>query len=337
LTLDTVSFIYISMYKYKESLQLQLRRLSLEKHLTQREELYDLYMSLAESYTLISDYRTAMMWFGRAWSNAQTMESSTMLFWSMVKRMHVWRQWDRWEQAREVAQEALHLVEQYQQDKKRQVWALEVIATIAYWRGNTEEGDHYTHRYQRLIDQNENPPPEASINSKSGMRMINLAREDWVQATAEYQAKLRRDEPFPTPSLVATLAELLVITGGEEQASMCERAIALAEESGAHKIRAIALRARGRLHLKQDKWKLAEADLRQSLQLCEALDLPWEQGNTLYQLGQLYQRRADDAEDKPTRRNADLGRARYHFEQALGFFESLGAQPSVERVRAQLL
>ncbi len=90
--------------------------------------------------------------------------------------------------------------------------------------------------------------------------------------------------------------------------------------------------------MEQQQWRLAEDDLREALLRCEVLDIPWERGSTLYHLGMFYKRRASILhENNTSRRNADLSRARYHFEQALGFFESLGAAPYAERVRLALL
>jgi len=92
------------------------------------------------------------------------------------------------------------------------------------------------------------------------------------------------------------------------------------------------------MYMEQQNWQLAEDDLRQALRRCEVLDLPWERANTLYQLGMFYKRRATTASvDRQHKRSADLSRARYHFEQALGFFESLNAQPSVQRVSLALM
>ncbi len=92
------------------------------------------------------------------------------------------------------------------------------------------------------------------------------------------------------------------------------------------------------MYVEQQEWKLAEQDLKHALRRCEVLDLPWECGNTLYQLGILYKRRAlAPKEDKQNNRNADLGRARYHFEQAIGFFESLKALPNIEHVRLAMM
>ncbi|HZR40626.1 MAG TPA: hypothetical protein VFB12_10950 [Ktedonobacteraceae bacterium] len=126
--------------------------------------------------------------------------------------------------------------------------------------------------------------------------------------------------------------------GSEVQAQMCERAITWCEQSGDRKSLAIALRAQGRMYMEQQNWRLAEDNLRQALQRCEVLDLAWERANTLYCLGLLYRQRASSPiTDKASRRNADRGRARYHFEQALGFYESLGAAPSIDRVRLMLV
>ncbi len=341
LAMDALGFIYSEYHRYNEVHQIQHRRQKLESLLSDREELYDLYISLGKSHEQVADYADALMWFGRAWSNAQTMESPSMLLISMTGRMRAWRQWNRWEEARQVALDILRLIEQYQQDEKRQLWALETLATIAYRMGEQEQGDQHARHYKRLIDQQIERSGEAARSALSTtMHAIYMAREDWTRATADYKEKFQRSEPLPSPEVLSTLAELQVMTGesAEVQASTCERAIKLAEESGARKSYAIALRARGHMYTEQQEWKLAEHDLRHALRLCEALDLPWERGNTLYQLGMFYKRRSlAPKEEKQNSRNADLGRARYHFEQAIGFYEALNARPSIERVRLALM
>lgn len=340
LVLDAVSFIHVESHNYKEAHATQHRRLELENRIADREELYDLYHSLGYSHEKIDAYPEALMWFGRAWSNAQTMESPAMLLTSMVCRMHVWRQWNRWDEAYQVAHDILQYIDQYQQDGKHQLWALETLATIAYRRGEQDAGDQYTRQYKRLLDQwTQRTSDTSQALLTMCMHAIHLACEDWVRASIDYKEKLLTSEPMPSPEVLATLAELLVVIGesSKVQASTCERAIAVAEASGARKSLAIALRARGRMYMEQQNWALAEDDLRRALHRCEVLDLPWERGNTLYHLGMLYKRRAAFSEHKTGRNSADIGRARYHFEQALGFFEALHAQPSVERVRLALM
>ncbi len=342
LALDAVGFIYTEYHKYNEAQQIQRRRQQLEDKLTDREELYDLYLSLGKIHTQVADYPTALMWFGRAWNNAQTMESPSLLLTSMAWRMWTWLQWNRWQEAHEVALDILRLTEQYQQDEKRQLWALETLAMIEYRQGNAEQGDNYSRQYKRLIDQQEERTENeaATANTSIRMRDIYLAREDWELATVAYKEKLHSSEPLPSPEVLTTLAELMVIIGEnmEVQENMCDRAITLAEESGACKSLALAFRARGRMYIEQQKWTLAKDDLCQALQRCEALDIPWERGITLYYIGVLYQRRALTFDkDTPNRRTTDLERARYHFEQALGFFESMHAVSSMERVRLALM
>ncbi|HEU5228649.1 MAG TPA: adenylate/guanylate cyclase domain-containing protein [Ktedonobacteraceae bacterium] len=341
MTLDALGFIYCVYHKYNDVREMQQRRLKLESQIKDRSELCDLYISLGKAHEQVSDYPTALMWFGRAWNSAQMMESPSMLLASLTGRMHTWRQWNRWDNAIEVAQEILRLIEQYQQDEKRQFWALETLATIAYRRGEQEQGDQYARQCKRLIEQSgERVGSETGSLLGTRMHAIHLAHEDWTRATADYKTKLRSSEPFPAPEILAMLAELLVMTGEDPaiQAEMCERAISRAEEAGARKSLMIALRARGRMHMEQQNWKLAEDDLRQALQRSQVLDLPWERGNTLYQLGMLYKRLADSPDQNgQNRRNANLSRARYHFEQALGFFESLKAATSAQRVRLALI
>ena len=341
LTLDALSFIYTEYHRYTDAHHVQHRRQQLEQFLTNREELYDLYLSLGYSHEQVGDYSTALMWFGRAWNNAQTMESPALLLRSMVGRMRVWRQWNRWDEAQEVAHEILQLIERYQQDEKRQFWALETLATIAYRRGDSEQGDVYARQCKRLIDQQiAHSTGEAQKLLETRLHAIHQASEDWTRATMDYKAKLNASEPMPSPEVLSILAELMVMTGEdvEQQQAICERAVEVAETSGARKSQAVALRARGRMYMEQQAWSIAENDLRQSLRYCEALDLPWERANTLYQLGLLYRRRANTGiEVEQGKRTADLSRARYHFEQSLGFFESLQAMQGAERVRMLLM
>ncbi|MBE3560705.1 MAG: AAA family ATPase [Ktedonobacteraceae bacterium] len=338
LALDAASFTASAHHHYNEAHTFQHRRQRLVDRLIDREEIYDLYISLGRVHEQIADYATALTWFGRAWKIAQTMESPNMLLSSMTGRMRAWRSWNRWENATQVAHDMLHLIEQYQQDEKRQRWALETLATIAYRTGRQEEGEYYTRQYQRLLNQQGKSAPtdEAAKQQEARMHAIYLAREDWQRATATYKEKVRSSEPFPSPEVLSTLAELLVITGDttEAQAAMCERAIQQAQAAGAHKSLAVALRARGHMYIGQQQWQQAENDLRQALQYCEDLDLPWERGNTLYYLGILYQRRASQyAPAERNKRSEDIGRAHRHFELALGFFESLQAVPAIQRVR----
>lgn len=334
LTLDALGFIYTHYHKYKDAHAIQHRRLQLESRLTDREELYDLYLSLGKVHEQVAGYSTALTWFGRAWSNAQTMESPTMLLSSMIWRMRTWRQWNRWDNAIQVAHDVLQLAEHYQQSEKAQLWALETLATIAYRRGEQETGNQYTRQYRRILEQH----VETQTSLSAHMHAIHLASEDWESALADYREKLQASEPMPSPEVLATLAELSVVMGepSEIQQNICERAMTIAEESGARKSFAIALRARGRMYREQQSWSQAEDDLRQSLRRCEVLDIPWELGNTLYELGLLYKRRAASGA-RQNKRNTDLSRARYHFEQAIGFFESLRATPAIKRVRLALI
>ena len=254
-----------------------------------------------------------------------------MLLVSMIGRMYVWYEWNRWNEVREVANSILHLTEQYQQDEHWQLDALETLADLAYRTGDQEESDRLLRQCKRLAEQR-SIHPELS-------RSIYLAREDWTRATADFKEALQRAEPFPSPAVVAILSELYVITGesAEAQQAMCERALALTEQSGSRKFHAIALRARSRMHLELHNWEAAERDLQDALKQFEVLDTPLEQGQTLYCLGLFYRRHADAVcRDDPNGRNAGIGRAHHYFEQALGFFESLKAVNAAERARLAL-
>ncbi len=338
LALDAISFAYERYRRYDKALNVQQRRMQLEQQLTERAELYDLYCSLGWVATQVADYRLALESFGRAWSIAQTMESPRMLRFSLIKRMQVWYYWNRWDEAKRAAHETLHLVEKYQMNERHQLWALETLARIAYHRGDQEEGDRLAKRCRRLVDkQVEQAPLDARKQIALRMRLLHYACGNLERALAEHKELLAITEPLPEPEALAILANLLVQSRKEpeQQLAICERAIAMSELSDARKGLAVALRARGEMYIQRQNWERAEQDLQQALQLCEEIDLPWEQAHTLSALGTLYQERAASTiEIGP--HSADAGRARDHFERALGFYEALHAMPMVEQVRQRL-
>ncbi|WP_338254881.1 adenylate/guanylate cyclase domain-containing protein [Dictyobacter halimunensis] len=337
LTLDAMGFIYFEYHQYKRALELQERRLQLEDLIRDREELYDLYFSLGSAYEQVGEYAVALTYYGRAWSNALSMESPSMVLTGMVGRMRTWYRWNRWRDAQQVAEDILQFVEKYQQDEKRQLWALETLATIAYHQGRQEDGDRYAQQYKRLIIQQsdreaytEGAPPSTRLHA------IHLAQEDWEQALSDYRIKFELSEPFPNPAILATLMDLLVNTDNSEgEEALFDRAIQLCEEAGSRKSLAVALRARGKMLMQKLQWEQAEEDLRRSLKYCEELDLPWERAHTLYNLGLLYRARADISINNG-KHNSDMELMRYYLEQALGFYESLEARPSSRRVRRLL-
>ena len=343
LTLDALGFVYRKQHKYQDAHKAQHYRLRFVDEIKSREELHDLYLSLGWAHEAVCDYATAVKWLGYSWRIAQTMESPSMLLSSLIGRMTVWQRWNRWSDAQEAALSILQMVEQYQHNEQWQCEALETLAVLAYSTGQHEEGDRYTRQFRRLQERQDTSPSASSI-ATCPMPLINMAREDWNRALMDYRTLLQQSEPFPSPKLLASLAELAVITGESEdvQRTYCERAITAAEQSGGRRSYAIALRARGRMCLEQHNWEAAEDDLKQALRKCKELDLPWEQGKTLYCLGLLYRRRADvlsqqSSSDAQEARTADLGRARFHLEQALGFFESLNAVLDVNRTRLALV
>jgi tetratricopeptide (TPR) repeat protein len=286
---------------------------------------------LGEFHLYISDYHEAVKGLGHDWRIAQMMESPSLLISSMLRRMYVWYEWNRWEEVREVAYEIMQMPEQYQLDEGWLLDALETLADIAYRTGNKEESDSLLRQYKRLAE-HRNVKPQLTSS-------IHLAREEWERACADFMEAVRDSEPYPRPSVLALLAELVVITGqsAATQLTICERAVALAEQSGARKYLAVALRARGRMYLEQQQWEEAESDLCRALADFELLDLPWERGQTLYCLGTFYTRHADAVNSaNPEGRAADIGLAQLYFDQALGFFESLKAVHDAARARLAL-
>ena len=349
LALDALGFIYHKQHRYKEAHETEHRRESLQSLIKSREERYDVYASLGSAHIAIGSYHSAVTWFGRAWQIAQTMESPSLLLSSMNGRLRVWYQWNREDEAREVANNILQMSEQYQQDRSWQLPALEVLAELAYRAGKTEESEKLMQRHRQVFEQS-NPQPTLLSGSQAMransencaqpmMRLpgIYAARGDWSLALADMREIVRRAEPFPSPEALAHLAEFAVLANEavEEQSAFCARAIIVAEQSGARKFLAVALRARGRMQCAQKNWGEAEQDLRQALDGFKELDLPWEQGETLVCLGQLHQQQARLNSERSAHEK-HCGLARFFLGQALGFFESLHAVHDTRRVREML-
>jgi class 3 adenylate cyclase/predicted ATPase len=333
-TLDAMSVIYIEVYRsYTKAREIQERRRQLEPLISSREELYDLYMSQGYTYLLVAEYATALTYYGQAWNNALKMESPPMVLSSMTGRMTTWYSWNRWDEAQKIALEILQFIEKYQQDEQRQLWAIETLASIAYHRGNQEEGNKYAQQYKRLLDQkSETLATEAMPNLDTKLHDIHLAQEDWPRALENYRDKFLRSEPFPSPEILSTYIELLVINDqADKHEALFDRAVTLCEDAGAHKSLAAALRARGRLYTQKGQWEQAEEDLLRSHHYCTTLDLPWENAHSLYQLALLHQDRANKNPVENCKNDGDL--MRYYLEQALGFYTFLHAKPFVTRIR----
>ncbi len=329
-TLDALGFIYERQHLYLDAHKVHHRRQELASFINGREELYDLYSSLGWSHLHIADYPAAAKWFGSAWRIAQTMESPSMLLLSMLGRMYVWYEWNRWSEVREVAYIAMQMAEQYQLDEQWLLDSLETLADIAYRTGDREESDSLMRQYRRLAEQRAFEPEPS--------RSIYLAREDWARAYSDFKEALQRSEPFPRPEVLAYTAELAVTVHEdvETQEQLCERAVLITERAGARKYQVVALRARGRMHLERAQFAEAEQDIKQALALCELLDLPWEQGQTLICLGLFYRARAMAPARGADTNREDLGLARRALERALGFFESLKAVHDAEHTRVAL-
>nr|BBH93759.1 hypothetical protein KTA_19580 [Thermogemmatispora argillosa] len=338
LALDALGGIYMKLCDYAEAHRTQHQRQQLQAQIIRqqgrpdRQELHDLYYSLGWVHFFICDYPTAARWFGEAWQVAQTMESPSLLLLSMLGRIHVWYEWDRWDDAREAAQKALQLIEQYQLEEMWEIDALKHLVLIAFQTGDYEQGERYLRRLKLLSEQ------VSSLLLRLDLELaVQIAREEWSSAAETLKEEIRHHEPFVKPEQQALLAELLTRreTSAEEQARWCQRALVAARRSQAIKAEGRALRAQGRLALTLQRWEEARTCLQQALELFERLDLPWERGQTLYCLGELYRRQAASAQlPEATRQWREL--ARHSFTQALGFFRALHAVRDIERASKAL-
>lgn len=87
---------------------------------------------------------------------------------------------------------------------------------------------------------------------------------------------------------------------------------------------AIAFRASGTAHRLAKEYDRAEERLQQALKIFNALELRWQRGRTLYEMGEL----------ALARDNSNLSQEL--FSQALNEFESIQAMPDAERTRVAL-
>jgi hypothetical protein len=83
--------------------------------------------------------------------------------------------------------------------------------------------------------------------------------------------------------------------------------------------------------LARDAWKEAEAALRESLEILREQGNQYQMAETLYQLGRLYQARADAA-DRAGAARTDAAKAEFALARAREVFEGLGAGRALARV-----
>jgi len=332
IALDALGLLYQRQQKYMQAHAIQHRRQTLQALIHAREEMYDLYMALGWTHERISEYPAAALWCGRAWHIAQRMESPSMLLSSMQGRLTIWYEWERWREAREAADSMVQTSEQYQQAEDWQLFPLEILAELAYRMGEEEESERFLRQYKRIF---------AHHTTRSLLLPgVYAARGEWALALGDLRAEVHQAEPFPSPAAVAHLAELSVLAGEplSEQEAVCERALALAEQAGARKFLAVALRARGRMYGAQQLWDAAEQDLHRALETFQLLDLPWEQGQTLYCLGRLQHLQAGVLSPELSAVRASKHElAQFFFEKAQGFFASLHAVHAVRQVDEALV
>jgi tetratricopeptide (TPR) repeat protein len=88
---------------------------------------------------------------------------------------------------------------------------------------------------------------------------------------------------------------------------------------------AIAHRAHGIAHKLAGEYEKAEARLREALEIFESQGMVWQQGRTIYELGEL------------THQIDKLELSRELFDQAIQIFEDIKADPDVERSKAALV
>src|SRR5207253_10726496 len=125
LTIDALAYVYTKQHRYQDAHKIQHYREKFADKVKSHVELNDLYYSLGWAHEAVSDYPTALKWFGYSWRVAQSMESSSMLLSCLIGRMLAWQRWNRWDEAEQAAKRILLMVDRYQLMKPWQREALE--------------------------------------------------------------------------------------------------------------------------------------------------------------------------------------------------------------------
>src|SRR5258708_1263303 len=190
--LDILGFVYDKLHRYREAHATQHRRQTLQQYIHSREEIYDLYQSMGWEHAQISDYPAAASWYGQAWQIAQTMESPALLLSCMVHRLSVWVQWDRWDEACEVAKSIVRMGQTSDQDLEGGYAQLEAHATLAeltYRMGKSSESEDWLNQYRQLLERRVIPKRPLLLSS------LYAAHGDWKQALAYQREFAQLDEP----------------------------------------------------------------------------------------------------------------------------------------------
>jgi hypothetical protein len=123
-------------------------------------------------------------------------------------------------------------------------------------------------------------------------------------------------------------AMLVDAAAQQRDAAAVKKYAPLAEELAGrhdHKLyQAIAHRAWGVAHQLEGQYAESEVRLKRALELFETLDMRWQIGRTLYELGELARSHGEDEA------------ARGYFTRGLAAFEAMGAAPDARRVQEKL-
>jgi predicted ATPase/Flp pilus assembly protein TadD len=171
--------------------------------------------------------------------------------------------------------------------------------------------------------------------SHRNLGQIHIRCEEWDQALTHLEAAQGALEEMGSRDwLVAEvcrhLAEVHLGRGDcETAARFCQRALEIARTQKLGLVEGNARRAAGQVYRCQGRWEDAETAFRQSLQLLEAQDLPYEAGQTWWELALLCRDWAT-AEGS----NEHWSRASEAQDRAILIFEKLGAEWDLARAQA---
>jgi DNA-binding NtrC family response regulator/tetratricopeptide (TPR) repeat protein len=168
---------------------------------------------------------------------------------------------------------------------------------------------------------------------------LDLAAGNVRSALDQYRTAFLKAEGIAAEGdLVAELgwrvgAALMDLGRNEEASDWIERSLDVAEKAGERKERALALRARGRLHALLGRETDARRDLEESLEILELMHVPYEQARTHLQFAEALAECGSDADTVRSERRQHLASARRLFDR-LGAIHGLR---SVEEAEAKLV
>ncbi len=286
----------------------------------------EIYLNAGAFYTVLGDSKKGQEYRARAADLCERLGYPAHQAFALSELATAQFDEGLWDEARRTASRVLEIHESIDVSWYLP-YALCILGDMEMHSGERDRAHDFFSRAYTLATERYDPQALASV--VRGLADIDLldGRPDAARSRLSgYLAERDTDTVDPihiAPALVDALVELNELGEAED---LLSRALAEAETVGLNGgLLARLLTVKGRLQARQERWNESESTLRDAIALAASASTPMNQGRAWFEMGALAVLRGD------------AGEGRASFRHALTIFQSLGAQPWLERTQSALV